>query len=446
MHAEARRSRRGRHTVPVLALADTRLSTWSERDRAHVELIDAKNDATIVEWWDEAVREAIEDGFLNPRKLHESAYDYAVHIGLIQRPGAQPPLKMPTPRSGGYWNVEVWFATSASPRIVMHNLTYEQARKEAHSYSDAKRVRIINAQNELDSEVVKPGGVRENPVEARDHDSIPNAIKAAHEKFHAKMIADGKDGLPVVYTPNYGSEQEHFKREPYDLYWSRKDKKPHHWEARQLFKKGDWYHWPLTGKSLNTLPKGARSLTATDWGGHIREAAQECACAHCSAQENPVDVDEHGIPWLKVERDPKQQVEMLEIQNRVGPITGARSVYDLLEPWASRQNQENLVVVLLDIHSELRGVALVHKGSRDRVAVDPQDVLKPAIDEGAKAIVIVHNHPSGHADHSPADASLTKSMREACKAAGIKFVDHVVYGTNEYYSFADKKLTRVRKK
>jgi hypothetical protein len=66
-----------------LPIEQTRLETWFERDRQHVALIDSRNDETIVEWWDEAVTEAIEDGFLTSRNLHGSTYDYAASVGLL---------------------------------------------------------------------------------------------------------------------------------------------------------------------------------------------------------------------------------------------------------------------------------------------------------------------------------------------------------------------------
>ena len=66
-----------------LPISQTVLNTWFERDRAHVELRDARTDETIVEWWDEAVSDAIEDGFLTSRNLHGSAYDYAASVGLL---------------------------------------------------------------------------------------------------------------------------------------------------------------------------------------------------------------------------------------------------------------------------------------------------------------------------------------------------------------------------
>lgn len=162
-------------------------------------------------------------------------------------------------------------------------------------------------------------------------------------------------------------------------------------------------------------------------------------------RENPIEVED-GIPWVKVERDPEQHEQLFELAKQNGPISGARDVYTLLEPWASKQDQESFVVVMLDIHSDLRGVARIHTGSRDRVAVDRSDVLRPVIEQGAKGFIVCHNHPSGHAQPSPADRDLTKALKEGAEEVDVTFLDHVVLGTNEYYSFAEKKLTKVRKK
>lgn len=64
------------------SIDETQLQTWFERDRAWVALENLDGE-TIIEWWDEAVSEAIEDGFLNPRHYHESAYEYAEHLRLV---------------------------------------------------------------------------------------------------------------------------------------------------------------------------------------------------------------------------------------------------------------------------------------------------------------------------------------------------------------------------
>jgi len=66
-----------------LRIDDTELLTWFERDRAHVELRSRLDDSTIVEWWDEEVSEAVEDGLLNSRDYRASAYEYAELRGLL---------------------------------------------------------------------------------------------------------------------------------------------------------------------------------------------------------------------------------------------------------------------------------------------------------------------------------------------------------------------------
>lgn len=62
---------------------DTKVATWFERDRAHVDLQDNESEETIHEWWDDDVYEAMDDGFLDSKDLHQSAYDYAQSIGTL---------------------------------------------------------------------------------------------------------------------------------------------------------------------------------------------------------------------------------------------------------------------------------------------------------------------------------------------------------------------------
>ena len=62
----------------------TTIFTWFERDRQHVELRDDKTEKTIIEWWDDEVTEAVEDGFLDPKDFHGSAFYYADSQGIIE--------------------------------------------------------------------------------------------------------------------------------------------------------------------------------------------------------------------------------------------------------------------------------------------------------------------------------------------------------------------------
>lgn len=61
--------------------AQFRVETWFERDRSMVAL--SHGDEEVVTWWDEAVQELVEDGFLNPRDWLGSAVEYAKYVELI---------------------------------------------------------------------------------------------------------------------------------------------------------------------------------------------------------------------------------------------------------------------------------------------------------------------------------------------------------------------------
>jgi len=63
-----------------LKLRDTEIETWFERDRAWVALCDKKTGNYLIEWWDESVEEAVEDGFLDPSDWHGSAFEYWMHL------------------------------------------------------------------------------------------------------------------------------------------------------------------------------------------------------------------------------------------------------------------------------------------------------------------------------------------------------------------------------
>jgi len=60
-------------------------NTWFERDRAYVGLEDEDSGKTIIEFWDEEVEQAIEDGFLNPKDYYNSLIEYALEMKLLTK-------------------------------------------------------------------------------------------------------------------------------------------------------------------------------------------------------------------------------------------------------------------------------------------------------------------------------------------------------------------------
>ncbi|MBT4769686.1 MAG: hypothetical protein HOO00_04065, partial [Rhodospirillaceae bacterium] len=66
--------------------------------------------------------------------------------------------------------------------------------------------------------------------------------------------------------------------------------------------------------------------------------------------------------------------------------------------------------------------------------VYPREVVKRALDLGASAIIMVHNHPSGDPTPSKGDIEMTKEVKDAAEKMGISVHDHLIIGRDGHTS------------
>jgi DNA repair protein RadC len=92
--------------------------------------------------------------------------------------------------------------------------------------------------------------------------------------------------------------------------------------------------------------------------------------------------------------------------------------------------QEEFHVVCLDARNQVLGTHRVSVGTLDRSLIHPREVFRPAIKDAAKAVLLVHNHPSGDPTPSEDDFVLTRRLEEAGTTVGIQVVDHIVVSRN----------------
>ena len=104
------------------------------------------------------------------------------------------------------------------------------------------------------------------------------------------------------------------------------------------------------------------------------------------------------------------------------------------------EKREAFSCVFLDTKHRFIGEERISMGTLISSPVNPREVFRPAIRTAARAIIFVHNHPSGDATPSSDDLSTTRRLVEVGQTVGIKVIDHIIIGDNEYYSFADKGL------
>jgi DNA repair protein RadC len=82
----------------------------------------------------------------------------------------------------------------------------------------------------------------------------------------------------------------------------------------------------------------------------------------------------------------------------------------------------------------------VGDGSIDEASIHPREVIRKALDLGATALILVHNHPSGQPEPSRADIQITNRIAEAGRLLGVVVHDHVIIGREGHVSFKAKGL------
>jgi len=121
-----------------------------------------------------------------------------------------------------------------------------------------------------------------------------------------------------------------------------------------------------------------------------------------------------------------------DIDKQVSNPIKARDLFvEVLE--LDQRAEEVFAIATLDVHNKVTGVFEVSTGTLSSSLVAPREVFKRAILMNAAGIVLAHNHPSGVADASSDDVSVTKKLQKAGKIMGINVVDHIIIGSRDNF-------------
>ncbi len=101
------------------------------------------------------------------------------------------------------------------------------------------------------------------------------------------------------------------------------------------------------------------------------------------------------------------------------------------------QKQEHVIALYLDTQNSVIEKRTIFIGSVRRSVAEPREILYFACKNMATSLIIVHNHPSGDPTPSEMDKQFTQRMQASCQQLGIVFLDHLVIGYPDYYSFRE---------
>jgi DNA repair protein RadC len=134
-----------------------------------------------------------------------------------------------------------------------------------------------------------------------------------------------------------------------------------------------------------------------------------------------------------------REVSVRSTKRRVSGTTDCRSSADVFRICRdlAGETQEHFVVLHINTRGQVTARQTVGIGTLDSVGVHPRDVFRAAVMQGAFAVILVHNHPSGDPEPSENDYRITERLIAAGDLMGIPVQDHVIIADKNYFSFRE---------
>lgn len=120
------------------------------------------------------------------------------------------------------------------------------------------------------------------------------------------------------------------------------------------------------------------------------------------------------------------------------PLLSPDMTREFLQGQLTDEEREVFMVIFMDNQHRVIKHSRMFSGTLSHVEVHPREIVREAIKMNAAAVILAHNHPSGHSEPSQADKSITERIIKCCDFMDIRVLDHLVIGRGEYVSFAER--------
>lgn len=131
----------------------------------------------------------------------------------------------------------------------------------------------------------------------------------------------------------------------------------------------------------------------------------------------------------------------LRAQMSRGPVMNSpQTLRDWLRLYCAKLDHEVFLVLYLSAQHHLIDAVELFRGTLTQTSVYPRELVKGALERNAAAVVVAHNHPSGHAEPSRADEHLTQTLKTALSLVDVRVLDHFIVAGDQALSFAERGL------
>ena len=116
------------------------------------------------------------------------------------------------------------------------------------------------------------------------------------------------------------------------------------------------------------------------------------------------------------------------------------AVKDYLRLTLGDRPHEVFAVVFLDAQHRVIATEEMFRGTLTQTSVYPREVVIEALSRNAAAVILCHNHPSGHPEPSRADEALTHTLKAALALVVVRVIDHVIVTSSAVVSLAEREM------
>jgi DNA repair protein RadC len=136
-----------------------------------------------------------------------------------------------------------------------------------------------------------------------------------------------------------------------------------------------------------------------------------------------------------------QALELLACEIRtVDTLASPDAVKDFLRLKLATKPHEVFAVLYLDCQHRVIEFVEMFRGTLTQTSVYPREVVKEALHHNAAAVILCHNHPSGHSEPSRADEALTSTLKQALALVDVRVLDHLIVTRAGALSMAERGL------
>lgn len=140
--------------------------------------------------------------------------------------------------------------------------------------------------------------------------------------------------------------------------------------------------------------------------------------------------------------------EIKEIWNLFNNLKNTEDAYRMDSPSKAKeyfknyvgdfQGIERFICAFLDNNLRILSTKIISIGTVGEAAVYPREIIKEAILQDAKSVIVAHNHPGGKLVASKADIATTIKIEKALNTVDVSCQDHIIVADNKAVSLREE--------